>query len=96
MPSATRSGGIAAQAIAAVAVPVTRDKIFEPIDNLKSTANWETDCSYGSVPGSGVRATNVAKLLPSLMIRQERELLFSEAKGLRRHGEARAAHPVVS
>ena len=34
---------IAAQAIAAGAVLVTRDKIFEPIDDLEATVNWATD-----------------------------------------------------
>ena len=34
---------IAAEAIAVGAVLVTRDKIFEQIDDLKATANWVTD-----------------------------------------------------
>jgi tRNA(fMet)-specific endonuclease VapC len=34
---------IAAQAIAAGAVLVTRDKIFEPVPDLHATVNWATD-----------------------------------------------------
>jgi tRNA(fMet)-specific endonuclease VapC len=34
---------IAAQAIAAKAVLVTRDKIFKQIDDLKPMVNWATD-----------------------------------------------------